>query len=229
MLGANFGIVMLVIIWGLTSGCSDSVAPQYIRTGFGCKYKRPYVTTPSCDECWWLIWTKKYSIVYNFILFPRKSWRPSMRCQSWSEEKHFQHSADMEGEHSSCPWLCSRVFSRISSWVVMVECHFIFQGILLNGCYFVEWCRPQFPHLQVQRTLPEENCLFTEQAVYYFPDIVSFLPKRMFNFLISAVFISVMFMWIYFIRLSGQWAHGNILSDILQVSFWGYLHIFGCL
>lgn len=77
------------------------------------------------------------------MLFLRKSWRPDTRCQSLSEATHFQPSADMEGEHSSCLCLCSRVFSRISSRVV-VECHLVFQGILPYGCYFAGWSRPQF-------------------------------------------------------------------------------------
>lgn len=54
---------------------------------------------------------------------------------------------------------------------------------------------------QEQRTLPEENCLFTDQLVHSFPDTISsepFFPKRMFHFILSAVFISVWFMWIYF-------------------------------
>lgn len=54
----------------------------------------------------------------------RKSWRPGMRCQSWSKTKKIGRG----GRTSGCPWLCSRVFSRISSLVV-VECHLVFQGI----------------------------------------------------------------------------------------------------
>lgn len=107
----------------------------------------------------------------------------------------------MDREHSSRPRLCSKVFSRISSQVG-VECHLVFSGDppdmaapshsdaghSLRGPLLISSTS------QEQRIQPEELFPWSDQ-------FWAFLSKEnVSRFILSAVFISVLFTWICFIR-----------------------------
>lgn len=66
-------------------------------------------------------------VVYiECLLFLRKSWQPSMKCQSWNEAQRFQPSAEKEGKQqlyltveqgfTTFGWWWSAIF-RGSSWM----------------------------------------------------------------------------------------------------------------
>lgn len=144
---------------------------------------------------------------------------------------------NMEGEHNY-PWLCCRVFSRISSRVV--ECHLVFQRIFPYSIYFTGGCRPQFRgssahflNFAKSKGLYQRKTVFSLTNWFTISLIMTsfepFFPKRMFPS--SAVFMSVMFMWLLCyqrIKNSGPhaWTHSQIY---FKCFFCRYLDVIGWL